>query len=143
MPVENVTIRIAHWPEDANALHTVRQAVFVEEQKVPAELEWDQLDDKALHILALSADGTAIGTARLLPSGQIGRMAVLSSWRGKQVGTLMLKRILELCDTEAPPPYLNAQQHAAGFYRRFGFRETGYPFEEAGIPHIRMELSGR
>jgi predicted GNAT family N-acyltransferase len=73
----------------------VREAVFMGEQGVPAELEWDGRDAVALHALAEDASGSSIGTARLLKDGHIGRMAVMSHWRGRGVGSAMLDRLVE------------------------------------------------
>ncbi|HSQ06393.1 MAG TPA: GNAT family N-acetyltransferase, partial [Chromatiaceae bacterium] len=90
------TIRQADWGTDREALRSVRLAVFVQEQGVPEELEWDSVDAGAVHLLGLSAEGTPIATARLLPTGQIGRMAVLPQWRGRGVGTALLREVLSL-----------------------------------------------
>ncbi len=74
-------LRQADWPASAEALKQLRETVFIKEQQVPPELEWDGLDETALHLLAETPDGQPIGCARLLPNGQIGRMSVLRSWR--------------------------------------------------------------
>ena len=88
-------IRIASWQDEAPILRTIRTAVFIHEQKIPEDLEWDEFDLISMHVLALNSDGQPIGTARLLPDGYIGRMAVLKDWRGKGLGSAMLLRILE------------------------------------------------
>ena len=133
-------IRIADWKQDLPALRAVREKVFVEEQQVPIEEEWDEADPVAVHLLAELPDGTPIGTARVIPSGQIGRMAVLPSWRSKGVGGALLSAILEVIRSgDYPAPFLNAQLQAVGFYQRFGFREIGEVFLDAGIEHLRME----
>jgi len=137
----NYHIRVADWGRDLSALRAVRMAVFVEEQGVPLEEEWDAEDPTALHLLAETDDGAPIGTARLIPSGQIGRMAVLPQWRARGVGSALLSAVLEEVKKGAyPPPFLNAQLHAVPFYRRHGFREEGEVFLDAGIEHLRMEL---
>jgi len=109
---------------------------------VPRELEWDTRDAEAIHVLAEDAAGRPLGTARLLATGQIGRMAVLADWRSRGIGRGMLRMLLQLARKERlPPPWLNAQTTAVGFYRRAGFVEQGEQFLEAGIPHCRMALA--
>jgi predicted GNAT family N-acyltransferase len=115
--------------------------VFVEEQRVPCDLEWDNREATAIHILAEDPDGEPVGTARLLSNGQIGRMAVLKSRRKTGIGTALLGAALEIARQKGlPTPFLNAQESAIPFYRRMGFSETGKAFMEAGIAHRRMEL---
>jgi len=133
-------IAMAHWPEDRDTLAAVRELVFVREQGVPLDLEWDGRDDSAIHVLARAADGQAVGTARLLPTGKIGRMAVLAAWRRRGVGRAMLAFLLEAATTRGfQRVFLNAQTSARRFYAQEGFTDQGGVFEEAGIPHIRME----
>ncbi len=86
MAASQFCIRAADWSSDRNALRAVREQVFVHEQSVPVELEWDEFDAQCQHVVAEAA-GQAIGTGRLLPDGHIGRMAVLESWRGQGVGS--------------------------------------------------------
>lgn len=134
-------IRRAHWPEDSALLRQVRESVFVMEQHVPAELEWDGIDAECVHALAVSQDGKAIGTGRLLRDGHIGRVAVLREWRGQGVG----KRLMEFLMAEArsrhyPRLLLNSQVSAVPFYERIGFVTRGDEFDEAGIPHLEMTL---
>lgn len=120
----------------------VRESVFVGEQGVPLELEWDEWDEPSEHAIAFDAQGRAIGTARLLPRGAIGRMAVLKDWRGQGVGSCLLEAVLGRARHRSLVRVtLHAQTHAAGFYRRFGFSERGEEFFEAGIPHVEMMLS--
>jgi predicted GNAT family N-acyltransferase len=133
------SIRLAHWPADQALLRQVREKVFIEEQRVPAELEWDNTDSDALHLLALDGEQRPIGTARLLLSGQIGRMAVLEPWRRRGVGSALLRRLLaESTKGDYPELFLNAQLSALPFYEKLGFRARGEVFHEAGIPHRRM-----
>jgi len=119
----------------------VREKVFVEEQGVPRELEWDEWDERCEHAVACDSQGRAIGTARLLPEGRVGRMAVLVEWRRRGVGAALLGALIALArERSMPRVTLHAQTHAAGFYRRFGFSERGGEFSEAGIPHVEMAL---
>ena len=144
MPDDTASFRIrrADWERDASRLQAIRRQVFVREQAVPEAEEWDGLDTEALHLLAEGADGEALGTARLLPSGQIGRMAVLAAHRRRGIGRALLKTLLDIAQTEGfPPVFLNAQTHALPFYAGLGFAAEGDEFDDAGIPHRRMRLS--
>ena len=134
-------IRILPWSEALPLARPVREKVFVEEQGVPRELEWDEWDERSEHAVAHDSKGRAIGTARLLPDGRIGRMAVLVEWRRRGVGTALLGALIALArERSMRRVTLHAQTHAAGFYRRFGFSERGGEFSEAGIPHVEMAL---
>jgi predicted GNAT family N-acyltransferase len=132
--------RIELMPWDAARAHAapIRFAVFVEEQGVPREIELDALDKDCLHALAFSG-GQAVGTARLLPDGHIGRMAVLKPWRGRGIGGLLLDRLVEQARARGDRQVmLSAQAHALAFYRAHGFVEEGAEYLEAGIRHQAM-----
>jgi predicted GNAT family N-acyltransferase len=132
-------IRQALWTSDREALKMIRRQVFVIEQQVPAQLEWDGQDKEALHLVAEDENARAIGTARLLSSGQIGRMAVLKEWRGRGVGRRLLKEVLDVALQEKyPTPWLNAQVSVIYFYSKNYFYPDGERFFEAGIMHQRM-----
>lgn len=127
------------WSELQAAAKPVREAVFVREQKVPEEMEWDGYDAPSRHVIARNADGLPIGTGRLLPDGHIGRMSVLPDWRSHEVGSALFERLLQLAKScRMPQIELHAQTQVAGFYARYGFVTEGPEFMEAGIPHIRM-----
>ena len=135
------TISILAWDEALLLARPVREQVFVTEQKVPLELEWDEWDERSDHAVARDTSGQAIGTARLLPDGRIGRMAVLREWRRRGVGAALMEALLQKAREQSMSRVtLHAQTHAAGFYRRFGFSERGGEFWEAGIPHVEMTL---
>jgi predicted GNAT family N-acyltransferase len=137
-------IRRADWEQDGARLRLIRTQVFVREQQVPEALEWDGLDTEAVHLIAEAADGEVIGTARLLPSGQIGRMAVAADRRRTGVGRALLLQLLSIGDTEDYPPlFLNAQTSALPFYESLGFVAEDEPFLEAGIEHRRMRYLDR
>ncbi|KAF1728594.1 MAG: GNAT family N-acetyltransferase [Pseudoxanthomonas sp.] len=120
-------------------LRRVREAVFVEEQGVPRDLERDALDPLCHHVIARNAEGQPIGTARLTPDHRIGRMAVLSAWRGRGVGeALLLALLAEARRRQWPAVSLHAQVGAEGFYARQGFLPEGERFFEAGIEHQGM-----
>lgn len=132
-------IRIVNWKDEAPILRIIRTAVFIHEQKIPEDLEWDEFDLISMHVLGLNSDGQPVGTARLLPDGHIGRMAVLKDWRGKGLGSAMLLRMLDELDSRhTQKATLNAQTNAIKFYEKFGFRVSGEEFIEAGIPHVKM-----
>lgn len=135
------TVRAALWQEDAAGLIYIRRSVFIEEQDVPESLEWDGLDDTAIHVLAYELiENTVIGTARLLPNGHIGRMAVLPSWRRKGVGSALLQTLLAYAQQKhLYKVFLHAQLSAKGFYQHLGFTQHGEIFEDAGMPHCYMD----
>lgn len=134
-------IREVAWKSHEQALTSLRRTVFVEEQGVPEDEEWDGADPDCRHFLADDHDGRPIGTARLMPSGQIGRMAVLAPWRGRGIGARLLKLAVDAARaSNYPSIFLHAQSHAVGFYERAGFTATGAPFMEAGIEHREMTL---
>ena len=140
-PVNIVEFGIAagSWEDLGESARLVREAVFVDEQKVPRNIEVDQRDRVSLHVIARDGDGDAIGTGRLLPDGQLGRMAVRADWRGKGVGRALMERLLEEAERQDQRHLaLHAQTQASDFYRRFGFVEEGPEFMEAGIPHRSM-----
>jgi predicted GNAT family N-acyltransferase len=127
------------WNALAIAAQPIRETVFVQEQKVPPELELDEFDATSLHAVARGPAGEAIGTGRLLADGHIGRMAVLAEWRGKGVGRALLETLMdEARQRGLASLVLNAQTEATGFYERFGFVAEGGIFLDAGIPHVRM-----
>lgn len=136
------TIHRCTWQEQEPSLRTIRTRVFIQEQNVPEELEWDGADAQAQHFLARERGGDAIGTVRLLlhpESAHIGRMAVLPEWRGQGVGRALLEAVLAAAQAcGASGACLNAQTTALAFYARAGFTVEGAEFFDAGIPHMRM-----
>lgn len=140
------TVSLVSWHDGEPLLRAIREAVFMREQGVPAELEWDGLDEMCRHALALSAKGHAIGCGRIVPPrgkelARVGRLAVLREWRGQKVGTAVLEALLDYARScNYREVVVNAQVGALAFYRRFGFEEEGEEFLEANIPHIRMRL---
>ena len=139
---EDFAVRRASWPDDEPHIRRIREAVFVREQSVPLELEWDGKDPACVQVLAHDSYGEAIGTGRMSPSGHIGRMAVLAGRRNSGVGSALLRTLLTIAREQGlVSVYLNAQVEALEFYSRHGFRADGEIFLEAGIPHRRMALS--
>jgi predicted GNAT family N-acyltransferase len=144
------TITPTTWERHQADLINIRTTVFVQEQHVSAADEWDGLDEQAIHFLALSAGGEAIGCARLLheTSGQhnlyhIGRVAILKSFRNQGIGHQLMQFVIAYCKKTAPANtiYLHAQTERRHFYETLGFIAEGNVFMDAGIPHISMHLA--
>lgn len=132
-------INSGNWTDMSTLARALRHEVFVVEQGVPEELEWDEFDPSSAHALALDAGGSVVGTGRLLADGHIGRMAVAAAWRGKGVGAALLRHLIELGRRQGMTRLvLNAQTHAVPFYTRYGFCPEGEEYFEAGIPHLTM-----
>lgn len=130
--------------DDFPACAAIRRRVFIEEQNVPEELELDDLDAAAVHLLA-TQDGRPVGTARLLIEGRtakIGRVAILPELRGTGAGAALMRAALdELRARGVTKAKLGAQTHAIGFYERLGFTVYGPEYDDAGIPHRDMSLA--
>lgn len=138
-PGNDYRVRIVDWRAAEAALRHVRTTVFVEEQNVPASLEADGRDPECIHVLAENRAGDPIGAGRLMPEGRIGRMAVLSAWRGCGVGAAMLTELMvEARRRGHREVYLHSQSHAKAFYERHGYVVDGEEYLEAGIPHVGM-----
>jgi predicted GNAT family N-acyltransferase len=137
-----IEVRLGAWIDLRDEAAPIRYAVFVDEQKVPAEIELDDWDALSLHALALDAQGRVLGTGRLLPDGHIGRMAVLQSARGQGVGSALLRALLQAARARGDREVvLSAQTHAMPFYEKAGFIAEGDEYDDAGIPHRQMRLS--
>lgn len=138
---DDVKVEVMDWSAALAHARAIRVAVFVEEQGVPMELEWDEHDAISDHALAFAASGMAVATGRLLSDGHIGRMAVLRQARGAGVGGAVLRALMARARSCGMATVrLNAQTHAASFYARHGFRTCSAEFMEAGIPHVEMRL---
>jgi predicted GNAT family N-acyltransferase len=141
MPDKTILIRTTSWDKDRETLQQIRRRVFIEEQQVPEEMEWDEDDSTATHFLVSFAD-IPVATARLKCDGQLGRMAVLPACRHQGTGSSLLKYILHHAARNGlPRVYLHAQLSAVAFYARQGFVADGDIFHEAGIPHRLMSLN--
>ena len=135
------TVSLVSWHDGEPLLKAIRSKVFIQEQGVPEELEWDEHDATCRHALALSHQGDAIGCGRMFSNGHIGRIAVLPNWRGQQVGTAIVEAFLNYASAhDYPQVDVDAQTHAVPFYQRFDFVEQGKEFMDAGLPHIKMLL---
>ncbi|MBG0856048.1 GNAT family N-acetyltransferase [Streptomyces spinoverrucosus] len=148
-------VRVAGDEADREACFTVRKEVFVAEQGVPEDLEYDAYDAGAVHVLAVRADGVPLGTGRLLFGdaaagktggdplvGSLGRLAVTREARGLGVGGALVRAIEDAARVRGLSAVdLHAQTHALGFYERLGYVVYGPEFPDAGIPHRAMRRS--
>ncbi|MFJ8628495.1 GNAT family N-acetyltransferase [Kitasatospora sp. NPDC093550] len=145
-------VRVAEGESDLALVREVRRAVFVVEQNVPEELEYDEYDATSVHLLAVAGDGSALGTGRLIFGDQareltggvegrvlLGRLAVLPQARGTGLGAEIV-RAIEAAGVErgGSEMELHAQVQALGFYERLGYVAEGPEYEDAGIPHRTM-----
>jgi YbgC/YbaW family acyl-CoA thioester hydrolase len=140
-----VDLKTGTWDELKDGAAALRTEVFVEEQEIPQELEWDEHDTKALHALVLNKLGQAVATGRLLQPqpklAQIGRMAVSKPLRGGNLGRMVINALIDAARQRGDHDViLHAQCSAEGFYRRMGFKAHGEVFQDAGIDHIEMRL---
>jgi predicted GNAT family N-acyltransferase len=132
------------WRTHQAEIMTIRTRVFIEEQGVPVNIEKDGLDPQCRLVLAIDGVQAPIGTARLLPTGQIGRMAVLKPWRSRGVGSALLTEIMAVArEIGMESVFLHGQMQALPFYEKHGFSAEGPVFEEAGIPHREMRYNIR
>lgn len=119
----------------------VRRKVFIKEQNVPEEDEFDEKDSVSHHVV-IYATGKPVATGRLFKTGEdwlIGRIAVLKDLRGKHLGKLIVENLLErAAEIEEADVHVHAQTHAVNFYKKLGFIAFGDTFLEAGIEHISM-----
>jgi YbgC/YbaW family acyl-CoA thioester hydrolase len=141
-----IDVRVGSWEELEPDARAIRTEVFVDEQKIPAEMEWDEADRNAVHALARNRLGMALATGRLAQPApgvaKIGRMAVRQSARGSGVGRAVLDALARVAKERGDREVvLNAQVSAAAFYTRAGFSARGPLFDEAGLPHVEMARS--
>lgn len=136
---KEIRIVLGDWASTKQDAMLVRQEVFVEEQHVPPELELDEHDAYCVHAVAYDADGTPVGTGRLLSDGHIGRIAVRAPYRGDGVGSKLLAALMnEARRKRHLEVVLSAQRHAQNFYARHGFIAEGRIYMDAGIEHVTM-----
>ena len=136
LPVEQ---RYTTWQDDSEDIYFVRKAVFVEEQGISEDLDFDGLDPDCRHVLACVSKSQPIGTARMQKDGHIGRIAVLKEWRRRGVGTRLLASLVKKAYKQGlSKVYLHSQAQAVSFYEKRGFKKEGNIFIEADIPHQKM-----
>jgi predicted GNAT family N-acyltransferase len=139
----NLKIEIVKWIDGLSQLKNIREKVFIQEQKVTPQLEWDGMDEKAIHFLVFN-DKAAIGCARAIvikDHMQLGRMAVLKEYRGQGVGGALIEKAMTIAKlNQLSAIYISAQCHAIDFYKKFGFEVTSDIYLDAEIPHRDMTL---
>ncbi|WP_419209564.1 GNAT family N-acetyltransferase [Photobacterium leiognathi subsp. mandapamensis] len=120
-------------------IRTVREQVFIQEQQIDPEIEFDNLDSAAVHVLVMDGE-QPLGTGRILSDGHIGRIAIMKAARGQGLGAKVVQALVEYAQQQGYPRLdLGAQTHAVDFYRKLGFMPYGDEFMEANIPHQAME----
>lgn len=138
----DIRFRKYSWQLAPSSVREIRQRVFIDEQKVPPELEWDQTDEIADHYLAVGPDNNPVGVARLFSTleetGHIGRMAILPEHRGQGIGETLLRHLIRESAGRFSELRLSAQEHAIPFYQRSGFHVCSGVYDDAGIPHFDM-----
>ncbi|UYQ61609.1 GNAT family N-acetyltransferase [Streptomyces peucetius] len=149
------SVRVAAGDADREMCFAVRKDVFVAEQQVPEDIEYDAFDAQdadTIHVLAVGADGVALGTGRLLHGasalgktggdltvGSLGRLAVRGAARGLGVGAALVRALEDAARRRGLAAVdLHAQTHARGFYERLGYEAYGTEFLDAGMPHLAM-----
>lgn len=131
--------RVVFDNENSMVIRKIRHEVFICEQGIDPELEFDGLDDRAIHALVY-VDGVPVATGRILDDGHIGRIAVLREYRGQGLGEKVVLSLIKKAEEKGcSRVYLGSQTHASNFYLKLGFVPYGSEFMEAGIPHISME----
>ena len=140
----NLKIEIVKWIDGLLQLKNIREKVFIQEQKVTPQLEWDGIDEKAIHFLVFN-DKAAIGCARAIvikDHMQLGRMAVLKEYRGQGIGSALIEKVMTTAKlNQLSAIYISAQCHAIDFYKKFGFEVTSDIYLDAEIPHRDMTLN--
>jgi len=133
------SIKQCNWSDDKQQLADIRRQVFINEQQVPEELEWDEFDQTAQHVVALIEGNKAVATGRIKADGHIGRMAVLKEYRQQGIGSAILLVLLDKAQQQnLKRVYLHAQVSAVTFYEKHGFTVQGKEFMDAGIAHKTM-----
>jgi predicted GNAT family N-acyltransferase len=135
----DINIKILPWATARQYAEPIRRTVFIKEQCVPEDMEWDELDENAIHAIAFDKTGQALGYARLLTTKQLGRMAVYGEYRRKGIGSALLGVLEEEArKIHYDHIFLHAQIQALPFYEKHGYQSQATPFDEAGIPHLMM-----
>jgi predicted GNAT family N-acyltransferase len=138
--LSKVTIQQVTWQAAENELRAVRTPVFIEEQFVTPEFEWDEIDASAVHLLA-TFENQPIACLRIIHYQKIGRMAVIKQWRGVGLGAAMLQNAISICKERGSKSiYLSAQTHAIHFYQKAGFKQMSEEYCDVDIPHVDMRL---
>ncbi|MDI1362645.1 GNAT family N-acetyltransferase [Methylotenera sp.] len=138
--LSKVTIQQVTWQTAESELRAVRTPVFIEEQFVTPEFEWDDIDASAVHLLA-TYENQPIACLRIIHYQKIGRMAVIKQWRGVGLGAALLQKAISFCkECGSKSIYLSAQTHAIHFYQKAGFKQISDEYCDVNIPHVDMRL---
>jgi predicted GNAT family N-acyltransferase len=135
-------IKQVSWASHEAELRIIREQVFIIEQHVPSDIEWDEHDKNAMHLLVEDKQQNPIGCARILSNGYIGRMALLQEWRGLGIGQALLEQAIGICwGNKVKQILLSAQTQVVKFYQKKGFEVISKPYMDANIWHVDMQLT--
>ena len=138
--LSKVIVQQVTWQAAENELRAVRTPVFIEEQFVTPEFEWDDIDASAVHLLAIY-ENQPIACLRIIHYQKIGRMAMIKQWRGVGLGAALLRKAISICKERGSKSiYLSAQMHAIHFYQKAGFKQMSEEYCDVDIPHVDMRL---
>jgi predicted GNAT family N-acyltransferase len=138
--LNQVKIQQVTWKAAENELRAVRTPVFIQEQFVTPEFEWDDIDASAVHLLAMY-ENQPVACLRIIHYQKIGRMAVIKQWRGIGLGAALLEKAISICKEHGSKNiHLSAQTHAINFYQKAGFTQISAEYTDVDIPHVDMQL---
>ena len=136
----NFQIKVVSWQQAEQDLRAIRTPVFIKEQAVAPDFEWDEIDQVAVHLLA-TQNNEPIACLRIIDFHKIGRMAVLKEFRGNGLGATLLLEAVKICKAHGSKTvHLSAQTHAIGFYEKCGFKVTSAVYQDVHIAHVDMQL---
>ena len=136
----NFQIEVVSWQRAEQDLRAIRTPVFIKEQAVAPDFEWDEIDQVAVHLLA-TQNNEPIACLRIIDFHKIGRMAVLKEFRGNGLGAILLLEAVKICKAHGSKTvHLSAQTHAIGFYEKCGFKVTSAVYQDVHIAHVDMQL---
>ena len=136
----NFQIEVVSWQQAEQDLRAIRTPVFIKEQAVAPDFEWDEIDQVAVHLLA-TQNNEPIACLRIIDYHKIGRMAVLKEFRGNGLGATLLLEAVKICKAHGSKTvHLSAQTHAIGFYEKCGFKVTSAVYQDVHIAHVDMQL---
>ncbi len=134
------SVKQGSWDQLQQDAKLIRELVFISEQNIPEQDEWDDQDAISQHFVVYDRN-QPIATARLLVNNSVGRVAVLKTYRGQGIGRLIMLEIIAYAQAQKRPSLqLSSQVHAISFYEKLGFSIQGDEYDECGIPHIEMVM---
>lgn len=134
------SVKYGSWDQLQQDAKLIRKLVFISEQNIPEQDEWDDQDAISQHFVVYDQN-QPIATARLLANNSVGRVAVLKAYRGQGIGRLIMLEIIAYAQAQKRPNLqLSSQVHAISFYEKLGFSIQGDEYDECGIPHIEMVM---